>query len=299
MESEIQGVARRVAAEAMRLWGNDELFAKKLEDGDPAALEQFRPLMENAEKAWGHEYKVFALRHDGILWSLTPTLIEDEEDGQLVKFEWGWNAGHPEEGPCPSVTTDGGAAFDLAMELLEMFTDENGDPIRPERPEREEYKQPPKVEKFLDNFHKLADEFMNMMGDRSGCSLVEVSAWARAGKPDKITPHDYVDHPEDQVKVCSVCGHWYSTDPDHDDWGDRVCSLHPLMGENDQSIHNSDPRRTPELREAQRLDKLTFYMSKAGAQPAELDPMLDKLNTAVTSMGMEDRARYDKERVGR
>ena len=282
----------------MRLWGGDDRLAHKLEEGDPAALEQFRPLLEEAEKEWGHEYKVFALRHDGILWNLVPTLIETEDDGVQVKFEWGWNAGHPEKGPCPSVTTGGGSAFDLAIELLEMFSNEDGDPVRPERPDYPEREQSPELTKFFDNFSKLSSEMMEIMGDKSGCSFQETSAWVAAGKPNPIVPHEYVDYPEDRVKVCSACGSWYSTNPDHDDWGDRVCSGKPLTHEGAQSIHTFDPRRTPELREAQRLQKLTHYMSKLDAQPTELDPMLDKSHAAVEALNEEDKVRYDKERVG-
>ncbi len=289
MEREIQYVVRQVVADVLRT--RDPELAQLLEKADNQAMDDLRRRIEKAKKAWSHEFKVIAVRNDAFLWRLFPTLIESPADGPLIKLEWGWGAGQ-EGAACPSVTTGGEDAFDLALKILSLFTEEGSEPKRPSRPEVVER---PEVSRFFDDFMELAQELMERLGDpKGGCSVQEVNAWVQAGKPDEPKPHAYVDYPEDHVMVCSVCGHWYGTDAD--DWGTRVCSQSPLR--EFQTIHDFDPRRSAGLREAQRLDQLTTHMGKLEATAPEVEPLLLRLREGTDALSPEDRARFDKERVG-
>lgn len=287
-ESEIQYVVRRVLAEALR--SSAPKFAERLDGREPEVLEPLLGTIEEMRKAWSEEFRVFALPTDGVYWRLSPELVETEEDGPLVRLRWGW---HDDE-RAPSVTTSGEDAFDLAIQILEFFTAEDGELRRPERPEIGP--GPPELQRFLDDFHGAAAELMEKDGFEGSASLADVRAWIASGKPDEPLRHEWVEYPEDHVVVCSICGHYYRTDCD--DWGNRVCSGKPLMDDMFQSIHHFDPRRSPELREAQRLDRLTSVMAKVDATAQELEPLLVRSQEVVAKLGPEDRARYDRERVG-
>lgn len=285
-EDQLQYIVRHIASRLVR--NADPELADELDAGDPRILEHLRRRIEEAEKAWSDEYHVIAIPNEGFYWRLTPEFLETEGDGPIVKLTWGWD----DDGP--AVTTTGGDAFDLAMAILTHFTDDKGEPYRPERPQ-ETREQNPMVSKFMDDFSKIAGELMDK-GLKGGCSLADVRAWIDSGKPDEPLKHEWVDYPEDHVKVCAVCGHYYYTD--RDDWGTQVCAGKPWHDPDHQTIHTFDPRRSPQLREAQRLDRLTTIMSKVEAKPEELEPLLVRLQQIVALLEDEDRARYDKERVG-
>jgi hypothetical protein len=289
MENEHQFIARHVAADIVRKY--DESLAELLEQADIETLARVRKYIKNAKAKWSKEFGIFAMRHDSFYWRLIPKRIDSKDDGPLVKFEWGWNAG---EGPCPSVTSSGEDAFDMALEILQMFVDENGEPQRPERPE---HKQDPEVSRCLDEMFEGGDGLMEALGG-GGYSLRDLKAWVASGKPLPPLKHEWVAYPEDHVEICSICGEYWRTNPEADDYGGQVCPGVPQKDEMFQTIHIFDPRRSEGLREAQRLDVLTKIMAKASAKPEELEPLLLRLNAVVGSLEKADRSRYEKERVG-
>lgn len=294
MEHELQYVVRNCVADYLERagWGRN---AKLLREGKTDAVAELRKHVDEHVEGWSTHNKVVAVRHDQFYWKLQPTLIKTEGDGLVVKFEWGWGAGIEGE-HCPSVTSMGEDAFDLALEILDLFTpDPCRAPKRPSRPEPPEPDESPEFRRGMDAFHEGACALMKAMGDdNGGCSLLEVEAWIQAGRPDTPQPHQYEDFPEDGVRVCSVCGHWYRIDGD--DMPHRVCPGEPMRC--GSSIHVFDPRRSAELREAQRLDRLIRYMEKLDARGAELEPFQLQLQRVLPHLSDNDRARYDKERVG-
>jgi len=288
-EPQIQAVVRRVVAQMIRAAGAESL-ADKLEAGDPYAVGDLQPLIEEANKTWEREYKIIAINDQNMYWGIKATMEEIEGDGPIVRLHWGWD----DDGP-PRVSTPGEYAIDLAEEILEFFTNEDGEVVRPERPESP---QSPIISKFFEDFGKVADEYMEVTGNFGTCSLLDVSLWNQMGKPADVPEHEWVDYPEDQVQICAACNQWYSTDPDHDDFPTRVCPGQPLEDSRLQTTDKFDPRRSPALREAQRLDKLIHYMKAGGATQKELEPKLGELAAQKNQLTQEELKRYDKERVG-
>jgi len=290
MEQEHQFIARHVAADIVRKY--DESLAELLEKADIETLARVRKYIKNAEAKWSKEYGIFVMRHDSFYWRLIPKRIDTKDDGSLVKFEWGWNAG--EEGPCPSVTSSGEDAFEMALQILEMFKDENGEPQPPVRPEREANSE---VSRCLDEMFDQGDGLMEALGS-GGYSLRDLKAWVASGKPLPPLKHEWVAYPEDHVEICAICGEYWRTNPEADDYGGQVCPGVPQKDEIFQSIHLFDPRRSEGLREAQRLDRLTKVMAKVDAKPQELEPLLVQLGVVVCVLNEGDRERYENERVG-
>lgn len=298
MEPERQYVTRNVVAKVLRREGLNSqihtLFADQLERSEPNAVARLREDIAEASAAWSKESKVVAMRHNDVYWRVYPKLLMTENEGPLVRLEWGWGAGIEGE-ESPSLTTSGEDAFDLAVGILAMFTDEEGEPRRPERPERHEMEQSPEMSRFFEEFSKDANRLMPLLGGWS-VSLQEIEAWRISGEPDPPLEHVYVEYPEDHVFVCSVCGHYYYTD--RDDCGTRVCAGKLLKGDGIQHIGKYDPRRSSELREAQRLDRLVTYLEKLEATEEETTPFRTSLEATLMTLTKEDRIRYNKDRVG-
>lgn len=287
MEHEHQYIARHVAADIVRKY--DESLAERLEEADIEALARVRKYIEAAEAKWSEEFGVFVMRHDSWFWKLVPKRIDTKDDGSLVKFEWGWNAG--EEGPCPSVTSTAGCAIEMALEVLKMFEDENGEVQVPERPEHPESERSEAINKMFPFEPGLMDAL-------HGYSMRDYKAWLQSDKPLPPLKHEWVKYPEDHVEICTVCGEYWRTDPEADDYGGQVCPGKPQTDELFQTIHIFDPRRSEVLRHAQRLDRLTKIMAKAGAYPDEIELLLSPLRYFEGQLNEKDRTRYENERVG-
>jgi len=301
----MQGVVRRVVAQVLRTAQKSGFSADELEAAKIEQLEKLRPLIAEAEKAWQKEAISVVLNESSIYWQIEPRMDETKGDGPIVTLHWGWDEDSP-----PRVTSTANMAIDMAFEILGLFTkgeteqaaklealDEQFERIV--EPERENPKGlDMSSDGFWKQFHEDSAEFMEATGNKGGCSLLEVSVWTRLGKPAEVPKHEWVDYPEDNVKVCSACHHWFWTDDTHDDWPVGVCPGEPIDDDRIKSTDVEDPRRSPQLREAQRLQRLAAYMKHGGAKETEIEPVLDDMSRFVERLSSEEKSRYDKERVG-
>lgn len=286
-EPQEQYVLRRMIAAYLRELKPDDPVAERLADGEASEVRRLLERAKEAEDDWSKQHGIYVMRHADVYWKISAERIETELDGPLVRLSWGWFGDI-------HVTTGGGDAFDLAVEILELFREDGDDPVRPERPPWPE--ESPELSAFFDEFREISKEFMDCLGDpKGGCSYQEVGDWVRAGKPNPILAHVYEPFPEDGVAVCTTCGHWYHLD--EDDFPSRACQGFPLTDERRRSVHVFDPRRTPALREAQRVDRLVELMRRGKATPSELELFVHQAETARARLDVADRARFDAERA--
>lgn len=249
---------------------------------DPEAVAALQPLIEEAAKAWAKEAQCIVVRNDGWLWTVKATRVDTEGDGPVVTLTWGWDGN-------TGVKTTGEDAFALAEQIFALF-DGKAPPSPPER-------------KGDPEFHKLASAFLNnsssllsYLGGSVG--LLEMIAWEMSGRVEPPLKHTWVDYPEDHVKVCSLCEMYCSTnDEDDDEWNHRVCAGKPVDDERFQTIRRHDPRRTPELREAQRLDQLVEMMRRCDATILELEMFNVWLEQAKSKLSSKDAERFMRERA--
>lgn len=294
-EPHIQAVVRRVMVASLSQLGNalseeGKLLAARLEACDPETILELRKHIDAAERAWSDEARVVAMRHEGVFWRLTPKVLEDDKNGTRVELRWGWDDEY-------SVTTSGRDALDLARELLGSFMDEYGKLREPREPAYDDPGRPNL--RFFDDFMENAGELMKVEGWEDGASLLETMTWVALDKPVPVPVHTFVDYPEDEVRVCSACGEWYRTTLGIQDQRTRVCLGEPNRSEEYQTIHIFDPRRSPTLREAQRLDRIVWVLDQVKATRAESAPFASALKEAIASLVPEDRKRFDDARAGR
>lgn len=281
-EPQIQAIVRRVVAKFVRALG-DERSASLLDSADPTAIAELGPLINEAFKAWEKEANIVALKEGSIMWVVRPKLEVSEIDGPLIHLSWGWDNE-------PRLTMMGEDAFDLAVDILELFSDENGDPVRPELPE---YEGSAEISNHYKNLEPLGQEYESVAGVR-GYSFLDLKIWSNLGKPNPIPKHQWVDYPDDGVRICEACNHWHRTNGD--DFAAEVCPGKPV--DYILTISEYDPRRSPQLREAHRLDKLFLRMQDCGATTKELDPIMVSLARAKDLLTEEEAERFEKERVG-
>lgn len=265
-------------------------LAKQLRDANPPLLEVVIERIEQAREAWSKEHNVVMVPPEGFYWCVKPERVDKPQEGPVVTLRWGF----PDAQGCVSMI--GEDAFELAQDILALFENEEGVPQRPEFP-HEVYQTDPEFEPYFEHFHAVTKELMSKPGFESWASLECVTSWVRSGKPATPIRHEWVEYPDDRVTICSVCGRYYFSDDDG--LPSRVCQGAPLGQDDDfPNIHAFDPRRSPELREAQRLDRLAAVMSKCEATNAELEPILAAQQKALSELCDVDRVRYDRERVG-
>jgi len=287
MESELQYIVRHVLAS----WLSEGLFdyTSALRRGDPDALEHLRPLIEAAASQWSKRYRVVVMRDSAMYWYPKVSREDTDGDGAVVALKWGWKDEHVLKIP-------GEDAFDMAQDILDMFKDADGDHYRPERPDRD-----PNPD---EDFKRGCDAFMEVaaklrkLGLEGAISFEDVTAWRQSGSPEVPLRHVWQDYPEDHVQICDVCGHYWRTREEDDDYPSEVCSGQPMVHEGARSIHHSDPRRSPLLRNAQRLDRLVRAMQHCEASLSELQDVSTALDRCVACLGDADKARYYAERVG-
>lgn len=288
-EIQIEAIARRVGAKLLRDAGAVEVAAK-LEAAQSDAILELRAYIRDANKAWEQDARAVAIRDDEIFWDVRLTLEDSDDDGPIVNFHWGWD----KDGDTPKFRTSGDLAFDLASDILDLFRNENGDPVRPIRPE---VAPNPELSRYFDAMEPVCRAFMDATGYRGGVSYLDLSIWDRIGRPVPVPPHRWADHPEDRVRICADCHHWYSTNPRHDDVPTQVCPGAPFDDERISSVEHYDPRRSPALREAQRLDTLLFFMRHGGALPEELRPFNDALVSQQEQLTEQELNRFNRERA--
>jgi len=293
MESELQYIVRHVLAS----WLDKEAIIDEesladdtsaLRRGDPDALEDLRPLIEAAAAQWSKRYRVVVMRDSAMYWYPKVSREDTDGDGPVVALKWGWEDEHVLKIP-------GEDAFDMAQDILDMFRDAAGNPVRPERLDRpagdEDFKR------GCDAFMDVAEE-LRTRGLEGAISFEDVTAWRQSGSPEVPLRHVWQDYPEDHVSICSACGHYWRTREQDDDYPSEVCSGQPMVHEGARSIHHSDPRRSPLLRNAQRLDRLVRAMQYCEATPDELGRFTEALDSCLESLGTKDVLRYYAERVG-
>lgn len=291
MESELQFVVRHVVAEVLRTEREeaDEALAERLASADLAALAELRTSIETVSRRWTHEHHLIAFHDEHMYWCLTPSREELPDDGTVVTLSWGMH-----DQRC--VKMSGQDAIDMAVRLLKLFEQSDGsfeDPTPPTT--RDLSERSPEAVRFFEHFNAVASE-LSARGLDQGVSLMDAEAWVASGRPDVPLRHAWVAFPEDHVEVCSVCGHYFWTN--RDNWGSIVCWGKPLRDTSFQSTHEWDPRRSPALREAQRLDHIVDVLQKLFATDDERAPFLEHLSSEVTALDPADLARFEKERVG-
>ena len=283
-ESELQFVVRTVGAKL--IYNHGLRFAEQLEAGDPNALESIRPWIQQAEKDWAIRERCIKANANDFYWCVKTTAEHVGNDGLVFKLTWGWNDDI-------HVKMTGADAWDLAREIIILMPeDPYGNAIRPEVPRRESgLDDTPGFHEFME----MSGELMKILGSGS-CSMQDVSAWAYSGKPMPPLAHQWIDEPEDDLKVCSVCGAYYYTSDGT--FFTQVCAGSNIADPGDPNITNFDPRRSVYLREAQRRDKLERAMRHYKASAHELEPIATAHLQAVALLIDPDLARYHKERVG-
>lgn len=282
MESELQFIVRNAAADILGSLIDREHLALLLREGNPETLEALRVHIDVAEKAWSQRYRRVAMRDSQMYWGLTAERNDTPNDGTIVTMKWGWELDH-------TVQMTAEDAWDLAQEILALFPE--GRVPMPERPINETFERHSRA--FMDAARPL------MRHCKGGVSILDVRMWRASGSPNTPLRHMWESFPEDSVEICSVCGSYWRTDPAYDDHPHQVCSGKPTTDEIAQTIYRFDPRRSPNLRQAQRLDRLLAAMRMNGAIEVEMEPIRQHLEMVKSWLNGTDRERWENERVGR
>lgn len=261
-------------------------LADLLRARDPAFVQELSRMIEVAESAWSREFHAVFVRQDGFHYAIKPTLIRDDPTEPLVKLSWGLGD------PPLSLTTSAEFAWELALDIMALFPGPNGIPQRPQRPPEPEQPEP----RGMQVLHELAIALAQCAGFEAGCSIGEVDSWVADGKPAVPRKHDYLDYPADKLRICGMCG-YYVMDGDLEE---RVCSGKPLTARTVfrnigvDSIHARDPRRSPDLREAERLAVLVGAMRDCGAREVELADFEDRLCAVSSRLSDGDKERFSR-----
>lgn len=295
-EHQIDGIVRRVLAQVLE--DPDAYDQELLLAADPGEIGRLRPLIQAANKAWEKAMKVISVREDSWYWRLRPKLKQVSTGETIVEIRWGFR---DDDDDAPVLKTAAADAYDFALEVLDLFRDADGQVARPPELEHPEWPEQPQAQAGLTWMAEAGHEFLAALGTtmerRGGFSLFELQDWAQAGRPNPVIPHDFEDFPEDGVRVCRRCGHW----TDGDTPTSVTCTQAPLSEGKvawEWSIYRFDPRRSPALRDAQRLEKLLHAMRQLEATPSEIEPLDRAHRIALASLEPSEHARYARERVG-
>lgn len=287
MESELQYVARHLLDEVLEATLIPQGYLDRLKAADPQTVDDFQSRIHRLRRQWMALTGRIPIEEGRMFWAIAPTR-ENTEDGIVVTLKWGWKGER-------SVKMKAKDALGLAVSIAELFSETEEKEIYPDGPPREPSAEVREMWAEFDRETTALREF-GIEELSGGISGLDVDAWVKSGRAKPPLMHHWEPYPEDAVVICSVCGHFYSTDDS--DWPSVVCAGYPLKDPHWASIHNSDPRRTPELRETQRLDRIVAHLEHCRATKEEMASFRERFEALKERLTDVDKERYFRERAG-